>query len=219
MGLLTVISTGILVGRDFWKILGDRAVSLVRIRSYQLWACSSFVLLLVVWEQVGVSASLTLMPCDRGFRHQLALKREWLSYKIIIVWSRLRVVRWSPAYDFELKLTLPLPSSKSTFSQAFKEKCISEVVRIVSIIIFHLSKVWKAKFFILCDVIFLVRLQGKFDIDHCLFSEGRVAPRAGTWLAPVPGPSPPLPSPVRCSVCCPRQSRPEWRHDVQRVPG
>ena len=48
-------------------------------------------------------------------------------------------------------------SSKSTFSQSFKEKCISEVVRIGSIIIFHLSKLWKAKFVILCDVIFLVR--------------------------------------------------------------
>ena len=35
-----------------------------------------------------------------------------------------------------------------------------------SIIIFHLSKLWKAKFFILCDVIFLVKLRGKFDIDH-----------------------------------------------------
>ena len=34
------------------------------------------------------------------------------------------------------------------------------------IIIFHLSKLWKAKFSIQCDVIFLVRLQGKFDIDH-----------------------------------------------------
>ena len=33
-------------------------------------------------------------------------------------------------------------------------------------IIFHLSKVRKAKFFILCDVIFLVRLQGKVEIDH-----------------------------------------------------
>ena len=42
----------------------------------------------------------------------------------------------------------------------------SDVVRIGSIIIFHLSKLWKAKFFILCDVIFLVRLQGKFEIDH-----------------------------------------------------
>ena len=41
---------------------------------------------------------------------------------------------------------------------------MSEVVRIGSIIIFHLSKL--KKFSILCDVIFLVRLQGKFDIDH-----------------------------------------------------
>ena len=39
-------------------------------------------------------------------------------------------------------------------------------MRIGGIIIFHLSKLWKAKFFILCDVIFLVRLQGGFDIDH-----------------------------------------------------
>ena len=37
------------------------------------------------------------------------------------------------------------------------------IVRIGSIIIFHLSKLWKAKFFILCDVIFLVRLQRKFE--------------------------------------------------------
>ena len=47
-----------------------------------------------------------------------------------------------------------------------KEKCIGEVMRIGSIIIFHLSKLWKAKFLILFDVIFLVRLQSKFDIDH-----------------------------------------------------
>ena len=43
---------------------------------------------------------------------------------------------------------------------------MSDAVRIGSIIIFHLSKLGKAKFFLLCDVIFLVRLQGKFDIDH-----------------------------------------------------
>ena len=40
-------------------------------------------------------------------------------------------------------------------------------MRIGSIIIFHLSKLWKAtKFFILCDVILLVRLEEKFGIDH-----------------------------------------------------
>ena len=47
-----------------------------------------------------------------------------------------------------------------------KEKCMSEVVRIGVIIIFHLSKLWKAKFSILCDVIFLERLQGKLEIDQ-----------------------------------------------------
>ena len=41
-----------------------------------------------------------------------------------------------------------------------------KVVRIGSIIIFHLNKLWKAKFFMLCDVIFPVSLQGKFEIDH-----------------------------------------------------
>ena len=48
----------------------------------------------------------------------------------------------------------------------FKERCISEVVRIGSIIIRRLIKLWKAKFFIRCDVIFVVRLQEKFGIDH-----------------------------------------------------
>ena len=33
-----------------------------------------------------------------------------------------------------------LPSSKSTFSQLLKEKCLREVVRIGNIIAFHLSK-------------------------------------------------------------------------------
>ena len=47
-----------------------------------------------------------------------------------------------------------------------KRKCISGVARICIIIIFHLSKLWKAKFSLLCDVIFLVRLQEKFDIDR-----------------------------------------------------
>ena len=53
-----------------------------------------------------------------------------------------------------LTLTLSIPSSKSTFSQPLKEKCICKVVRIG-------SKLWNAKFIILCNVIFLVRLQGK----------------------------------------------------------
>ena len=47
-----------------------------------------------------------------------------------------------------------------------KSDCMSDVARICSIITFHLSKLSKVKFSILCDVIFLVRLQGNFDIDH-----------------------------------------------------
>ena len=39
-------------------------------------------------------------------------------------------------------------------------------MRIGSIIILHLSELWRAKFFILFDVILLVRPQEKFEIDH-----------------------------------------------------
>ena len=37
-------------------------------------------------------------------------------------------------------LTVSLPSLNRTFSQPFKKKCINEFVRIVNVIIFHLSK-------------------------------------------------------------------------------
>ena len=46
-------------------------------------------------------------------------------------------------------ITLLIQVHKRTFSQLFKEKCTSEVVRIDGIIIFYLRKLWKAKFFIL----------------------------------------------------------------------
>ena len=39
-------------------------------------------------------------------------------------------------------------------------------MRISSLIIFHLSKLWNVEFFVLFDVILLVRLQRKFEIDH-----------------------------------------------------
>ena len=64
-------------------------------------------------------------------------------------------------------LTLLLPSWKKKNSpNLLKEKCIGEVVRISSIIIFHLSKLWGANFFTLFDVLFLARLQEKFGINH-----------------------------------------------------
>ena len=65
------------------------------------------------------------------------------------------------------ELTLSHPShSRSTFSQSsYREMYIGELVRIGSMIIFHVSKLWKAKF-ILRDEMFLVSLMGKFDIYH-----------------------------------------------------
>ena len=63
--------------------------------------------------------------------------------------------------------TLPFhfQSVKKVHCPNHKEKYISTVVRIRSIIIFHLNKLWKSEFSILCDANFLVWLQGKFDID------------------------------------------------------
>ena len=48
-----------------------------------------------------------------------------------------------------------------------KHLTLVTTVRIGSTIICHLSNLWEAKFFMLCDVIFLVRLQGKSEVDHC----------------------------------------------------
>ena len=56
---------------------------------------------------------------------------------------------------------------KTTFSQSFIKRNVK--VRFGSIITFHLSKLSKARFSTLCDVIFLDRLQGKFEIDHFIF--------------------------------------------------
>ena len=63
-------------------------------------------------------------------------------------------------------LAFHTPKFEKCILPTFLKRFMSEVVRIGSIIIFHLSQVWKAKFFILCDVIFLVRLQEKFEIYH-----------------------------------------------------
>ena len=70
---------------------------------------------------------------------------------------------------------------KYNLPTSFEEQCILEVLRIGSIIIFHLSKLWIAKFFIFCDVIFLVRLQGKFEIDHSERLKGFKVAKSSDW--------------------------------------
>ena len=55
-------------------------------------------------------------------------------------------------------------SSGSSFSQPFNEECISKVLRIGIIIIFRLCKLWKAKFFILCDICFWWGCRGNLKL-------------------------------------------------------
>ena len=61
---------------------------------------------------------------------------------------------------------------------------MSEVVRIVSIIIFHVNKLWNAEFFILY-VILLVRLQGKFDLDHSWERKSHTRSHTGRFATPI----------------------------------
>ena len=78
-------------------------------------------------------------PMDTGYQTPMEL-----------VASRSRT-RLSPA-PTPVSSRPPESGRKVTFSQLFKEKCISEVVRIGSLIIFHSSKLWNATFFILCSI-------------------------------------------------------------------
>ena len=55
------------------------------------------------------------------------------------------------------------------------EKCTSEVVRIGSIIIFHLSKLWKARFFILC-VMWYFWWSCSRNLNLITLGSGRVKP-------------------------------------------
>ena len=81
-------------------------------------------------------------------------------------WKAHQYRRAADYYEYFIQLTLSLLSSKVYSPNLSKSDCMSVAVRICSIITFHLSKLWKVKFSILCDVIFLVRLEENFDIDH-----------------------------------------------------
>ena len=74
-----------------------------------------------------------------------------------------------------------------------KSDCMSDVARICSIITFHLSKLWKVKFSILRDVIFLwgcrgiltlitlrsERFKAELSLDFCRALRGREGGRGG----------------------------------------
>ena len=94
----------------------------------------------------------------RGLLHDGWYHKHW--WELLKLWSILC------RYPQNLSQSLTPISSRSTFSQPFKDKCMWGSERIGSIIILHLSKRWKTKFFILCDAILLSMLQEKFEIDH-----------------------------------------------------
>ena len=68
----------------------------------------------------------------------------------------------------------PSPSGWYPSYRAKKWMMNKLVVRIGSIIIFHLSKLWKAT---VCGVIFLVRVRAKFEVDHSWERQGHTS----TW--------------------------------------
>ena len=81
----------------------------------------------------------------------------WMAMTMIPIYSIVFVV----ANVMLLLLHISLQKFKTYILPIFKEKMYKWGSGVGSMIIFHLSKLWKAKFFILCDVIFLLRLQGK----------------------------------------------------------
>ena len=126
------------------------------------WAlCKSVCSTDLLW--VKITRKYIEHPVERTYSRSTLLVHWdcWLYSKYI--WTPLR---GELIIFLSSSLTLSLLSLKVYSPNLLKRKCISEVARIGSIIIFHLSKLWKAKFSILFDVIFLLRLQGKFDIDQ-----------------------------------------------------
>ena len=67
-------------------------------------------------------------------------------------------------------LTLSLPYSKSTFSQHFKDKCISDVIRIGSIIFSRLSELWKPSSSYRVMLYFWWVCRGNFTFRSIFFS-------------------------------------------------
>ena len=59
------------------------------------------------------------------------------------------------AVNVSVKIAWTQLSAITLSPPILKEKCIGDVMRIGSIIIFHVSKLWIDKFFILCVVIFM----------------------------------------------------------------
>ena len=172
-----------------FDVVVQMLVSLVRISHYDVmfWCCYAYAC--VAGEDWSVWCYVLMLLC-RCLCHWWGLVSVMLLYLMATfvnvycgTFIRWETAKWLGIVTSTLdKLTLSLPSSKGAVPNLPKEKCMSEVVRIGSIIISHLSKRWKAKFFTLCDVISLVKLQGKFEVDHSAVPSEQN--RSSFWNAP-----------------------------------
>ena len=164
---------GLVIMMLCFDVVVQMLVSLVRIGQYDamFWCCCADAC--VAGEDWSLWCYVLMLLC-RCLCHWWGLVSVMLLYLMATfvnvycgTFIRWETAEWLGIVTSTLdKSTLSLPSSKGAVPNLPKEKGMSEVVRIGSIIISHLSKRWKAKFFTLCDVISLVKLQGKFEVDH-----------------------------------------------------
>ena len=92
-----------------------------------------------------------------------------------------RIRHWKGIHPENLINPFTPISSKRTFSRPFKEKCIREVVRVDGIIIFHLSKLWIAKFSILCYVYFWWGCRGNWRLITLGSERVKKNPQNPSW--------------------------------------
>ena len=118
--------------------------------------------------------SLLLPGAIQYYWSQQVIRQQKLLHSAFFYWisDTRKKDRSCPTHSWAQKVPSP---------NLLKRKCISGVARICIIIIFHLSKLWKAKFSILCDVIFLARLQENLT-SITLRSE-----RVKSWAVTAPG--------------------------------
>ena len=113
------------------------------------------------WNSTALNTPPTMARRDspRGTESTLGLVTRPTSVQVSTTvgdWMSWTTQQWG-------KLTLR--SSKVHSPNRPKEKCIVRYRELVVLSSFTWLKPWKAKFFILCVVIFLARLQEKFEID------------------------------------------------------
>ena len=105
------------------------------------------------------------------------------------IWAPLLSCSWW--YHLIRTTVSPVARAQKVHSpNLLKRKCVSEVVRISSKIIIHLSKLWKAKFPILGVLYFLWGCRGNLKVitlgsERVVAVPGAFCPRSGFFITPI----------------------------------